>query len=511
MRKLIRNLKQMFRSRKKDGKALHPVKTAREASPFDQLLVSLQRHCAGLSDGEATVTTGDGECHIRLRWRSDGKDRRRRRFRLDAPAGEGLWREEPLPEAGNPTGGEKTGMECPAVRRESGAEEADVKPLRQQLMLQELDQYLNLHYRFRYNLLTERTECACLDEAAAGTAYVAVDSRVLNSVALNAMCEGVECWDRDVKRYVESDRVEAYHPFSMYFGNLPSWDGHDRVTELARRISGADLWVRSFHRWMLALTAQWTGIGNEGRRANSVAPILISTAQGLGKSTFCRNLLPEELRPYFTESFDLTNAAAAENKLASYGLINLDEFDRLPASRMPQLKNLMQMEDLRVRRAYRRSAEALPRIASFIGTSNRRDLLTDLSGSRRFICVEVPAPIDCVTPIDHARLYAQLVHELRQGERCWFSKEEEAAIQEANRPFYRVTPAEEVISACFRFAEPGERGACLLPAADIYAILKKEKPDALREYTCTAFSRLLAQLGRRVHTRTGNGYWVVRV
>ena len=242
-----------------------------------------------------------------------------------------------------------------------------------------------------------------------------------------------------------------------------------------------------------------------------MAPILISTAQGLGKSTFCRNLLPEELRPYFTESFDLTNAAAAENKLASYGLINLDEFDRLPASRMPQLKNLMQMEDLRVRRAYRRSAEALPRIASFIGTSNRRDLLTDLSGSRRFICVEVPAPIDCVTPIDHARLYAQLVHELRQGERCWFSKEEEAAIQEANRPFYRVTPAEEVISACFRFAEPGERGACLLPAADIYAILKKEKPDALREYTCTAFSRLLAQLGRRVHTRTGNGYWVVRV
>ena len=178
---------------------------------------------------------------------------------------------------------------------------------------------------------------------------------------------------------------------------------------------------------------------------------------------------------------------------------------------MPQLKNLMQMEDLRVRRAYRRSAETLPRSASFIGTSNRRDLLTDLSGSRRFICVEVSAPIDCVTPIDHAQLYAQLLHELLQGERCWFSKDEEAAIQEANRPFYRVTPAEEVINACFRFAESGEQGARLLSAADIYAILKKEHPASLREYTCTAFSRLLAQLGRRVHTRTGNGYWVIRV
>ena len=100
----------------------------------------------------------------------------------------------------------------------------------------------------------------------------------------------------------------------------------------------------------------------------------------------------------------MTNVSSAENKLASYGLINLDEFDRLPASRMPQLKNLMQMEDLRVRRAYRRSAESLPRIASFIGTSNRRDLLTDLSGSRRFICVEVEHAIDCTTPIPRPAL-----------------------------------------------------------------------------------------------------------
>ena len=175
---------------------------------------------------------------------------------------------------------------------------------------------------------------------------------------------------------------------------------------------------------------------------------------------------------------------------------------------MPQLKNLMQMEDLRVRRAYRRSAEALPRIASFIGTSNRRDLLTDLSGSRRFICVEVEHAIDCTTPIDHAQLYAQLLYELNSGERCWFSKAEEAEIQTANRPFYRITPAEELISSCFAFAEAGEQGARLMSAADIYTVLKKKNPAALKDCSCTSFSRLLAQLGRRVHTRYGNGYWV---
>ena len=314
-----------------------------------------------------------------------------------------------------------------------------------------------------------------------------------------------------MKRYVEFDHVQAYHPFELYFKNLPEWDGKDRVAELAKRVSDKDVWIRSFHRWMLAVTAQWTGSGNRGRRANSVAPLLVSPTQGLGKSTFCRMLLPKELRDYFTESFDLTNASSAENKLASYGLINLDEFDRLPASRMPQLKNLMQMEDLRVRRAYRRSAEALPRIASFIGTSNRRDLLTDLSGSRRFICVEVEHAIDCTTPIDHAQLYAQLLHELNNGERCWFSKAEEAEIQSANRPFYRITPAEELIGSCFAFAESGEQGARLMSAADIYTVLKKKNPAALKDCSCTSFSRLLSQLGRRVHTRYGNGYWVKKI
>ena len=391
------------------------------------------------------------------------------------------------------------------------AQQAEKEP-KQQRMMQRLSRYLKLHYAFRYNLLTERTECARLNTEKADEShlltYTPVDSRILNGIALSAIENGVECWDRDIKRYVESDHVQDYHPFELYFNNLPEWDGKDRVTELAKRVSDKDVWVRAFHRWMLAVTAQWTGSGNRGRRANSVAPLLVSTTQGLGKSTFCRMLLPQELRDYFTESFDLTNASSAENKLASYGLINLDEFDRLSVSRMPQLKNLMQMEDLRVRRAYRRSAESLPRIASFIGTSNRRDLLTDLSGSRRFICVEVEHAIDCTTSIDHAQLYAQLLHELNSGERCWFSKAEEAEIQAANRPFYRITPAEELISSCFAFAEAGEQGARLMSAADIYAILKRKNPAALKDCSCTSFSRLLAQLGRRVHTRYGNGYWV---
>ena len=494
---LIYQLRDLFTSRRE---APLPA----PANSYRELLSNLNEYCGRLPGGEVFLVTGDGEFTVHLTWTPQTPRPDKRIFSLNGRNEVTEWVEQEEAEPETDTLKDKD--------KEQAEEAVDRKDSRQRRIMQRLTRYLKLHYAFRYNLLTERTECARLDTEAADDShrllYTPVDSRFLNGIALGAMEDGVDCWDRDVKRYVESDHVRAYHPFDLYFKHLPEWDGKDRVEDLAKRVSSNGVWIRSFHRWMLAVTAQWTGTGDRGRRANSVAPLLISTTQGLGKSTFCRMLLPQELRDYFTESFDLTNASSAENKLASYGLINLDEFDRLPASRLPQLKNLMQMEDLRVRRAYRRSAEALPRIASFIGTSNRRDLLTDLSGSRRFICVEVERAIDCNTPIDYGQLYAQLLHELNNGGRCWFSKAEEAEIQAANRPFYRVTPAEELIGSCFEFAEAGEEGAHLMSAADIYAVLKKKNPAALRGCSCTAFSHLLAQLGRRVHTRYGNGYWV---
>jgi len=494
-------------------KPAEPVTTESAPNNCEYLLSNLQRICAMLPDGEASVVMGRNKLDICLTWdtamqaNADNIKKKNKEFQfwLNGKSEVVEWAETPIKE-------EKTGTE-PVVHEEVTVKETAI-PTRQQLTMRRLLNFLQLHYAFRYNRLTDRAECAVLNteqpnEDTHHLTYRPVDDRLLHTISLAAMEEGVDCWDIDIKRYIDSEHAPAYHPFTDYFEHLPRWDGKDRVRELARRVSDNDLWVRSFHRWMLAVTAQWMNNNEQEQRANSVAPLLVSTVQGMGKSTFCRMLLPKELQQYFTESFDLTNITSAENKLASYGLINLDEFDRLPATRMPLLKNLMQMESLHIRRAYKRSTEPLPRIASFIGTANRKDLLVDASGSRRFICIEVEKQIDCITPIDHAQLYAQLKEELNSGERCWFNKQEEAEIQQHNRAFYRTIPAEEVLESCFRFAEPDEQGARLMSAADIYATLKQKNRAAMAGYSCMAFSRLLAQTGRRVHTRYGNGYWVM--
>ena len=404
----------------------------------------------------------------------------------------------------------------------------EVKKAKSCSLMQEVTAFLTSRYRFRFNVLTEETEVAN-NIPDTHLRYTKVDERWMNTLSMETIETGIDCWDRDIQRFVRSRRISEYHPFTAYFEQLPEWDGTDRVSALARRVSDNPVWVNGFHRWMLGLSAQWmqfrpdTNNANRANnansanntssinRANSVAPLLVSSRQGLGKSTFCRLLMPDALKAYYTESYDLSSPASAEAKLAACGLINLDEFDKLSASKMPLLKNLMQASALNIRKAYKRSASALPRIASFIGTSNREDLLVDRTGSRRFLCVSLEHAIDCVTPVEHEQLYAQLKAELLSGERSWFNKEEEQAIQQHNALFYKHIPEEEVFRLCFRFAtqEDHPQEVLTLSATQLFERMKAAHPSVMRGMTAYSLSRILPQLGERVHTAKGNVYRVV--
>ena len=416
------------------------------------------------------------------------------------------------------------------IEKEAGLESSEetVEKAKSCSLMQEVTAFLTSRYRFRFNVLTEETEVADVANITniennlpdAHLRYAKVDERWMNTLSMEAIETGIDCWDRDIQRFVRSRRISEYHPFTAYFERLPEWDGTDRVSALARRVSDDPVWVNGFHRWMLGLSAQWMQFrsdannanrANSINRANSVAPLLVSSRQGLGKSTFCRLLMPDALKAYYTESYDLGSPASAEAKLAACGLINLDEFDKLSASKMPLLKNLMQASALNIRKAYKRSASALPRIASFIGTSNREDLLVDRTGSRRFLCVSLEHAIDCVTPVEHEQLYAQLKAELLSGERSWFNKEEEQAIQQHNALFYKHIPEEEVFRLCFRFATEADhpQEVLTLSATQLFERMKSAHPSVMRGMTAYSLSRIMPQLGERVHTAKGNVYRVV--
>ena len=375
-------------------------------------------------------------------------------------------------------------------------------------MEERLEGFLSTRYDFRFNLLTEVTEFRPRTEGGE-TPFRPATERDLNALCIEAHRRGIACWDRDILRRVNSAEVAAYHPFRLYFDTLPEWDGRDRLHDLAARVSDDEAWNRAFHRWMLGTAAQWAGLA-DGMHAQSVAPLLVSDRQGMGKSTFCRALLPPELRAYYSDNVDLARPERVERQLVEMGLLNLDEFDRIPPRKHPLLKNLMQLSALNLRKAYQRHACALPRIAVFIGTSNSRQLLSDPSGSRRFICVTVERPIDC-TGIDHAQVYAQLKAELLRGERHWFDHAEELELQARNAAFYRISPVEEVVRRYYRPAVPHEK-AILVSLPDLLADLRRRHPQAMAGVNLMKLAQALADMGvQRVHTHAGNRWRVAEV
>ena len=227
--------------------------------------------------------------------------------------------------------------------------------------------------------------------------------------------------------------------------------------------------------------------------------------QGLGKSTFCRSLLPESLRAYYLDNLNLSPSAAPEKKLVKAGLINLDELDKTSEKRQPDLKNLLQMMSVPVYRGKRLGYVTEPRLASFIATTNSRQILSDPTGSRRFLCVEVTRMIS-KERIEHKQLYAQLKQEVLNGERDYLDKEEEKEVQRRNKAYYRQSSLEDVFHACFRRPNPDEEGA-----TEIFRLMNKLNASAIRGISAKQLSYRLTAMGlfKPRYPMKGNCYHAV--
>ena len=385
-------------------------------------------------------------------------------------------------------------------------EQPDTPSLTEQAM-----QMVDEMYDTRYNVLDRVAEIRRHNEESAQ--FVPVNKLVRNTIVIDLHKRGCMVWNNDVDRILESDYMPQYHPFTSYLKSLPAWDGTDRVTPLAARVSRDPLWTTVFNRWLRAMVAGWHGAEGAASQTggNAMIPLLVSEEQGLRKSTFCRMLLPPELRNYYSEKFELSGTERLELALSRFALVNLDEFDRYSQHHAAKLKNLVQLGTMQSRRPYASGFAEMPRVASFIGTSNRYDLLNDPTGSRRFFCQEVHGVIDCDTPLDYAQLYAQLLHEVQSGELTYFTHTEEAAIQHHNRLFYQSSPLRECFVRRFEVADEGKLvdGGEWQTATAIFRTLKRDLRGMVRNATPNTLGRELMQLGvPRKRCNRGVMYWV---
>lgn len=353
-----------------------------------------------------------------------------------------------------------------------------------------LEEFMNRRYEFRYNTVSDDLEYRQRDSI--HFYFKPVDKRVRNSISISALKEGISAWDRDIDRFLNSEYVPLYNPVEEFLYDVGRWDGKDRIRALADLVPCANPhWRELFYRWFLSMVAHWRGLDRQ--HGNSTSPLLVG-AQGYRKSTFCRILLPPELRFGYTDSLNFSSKQEAERYLGRFFLVNIDEFDQVSVSQQGFLKHLLQKPAANLRKPYGNAIREVRRYASFIGTSNQKDLLTDPSGSRRFICIEVTAPIRTNVTINYKQLYAQAMDALYHGERYWLDDEDEAVLKQTNREFEQISPLEQLFHCYLCPVDLEKEEGEWLTAMQIMNYLQTKTRDKLAISKVAQFGRTLQKL-----------------
>ena len=370
--------------------------------------------------------------------------------------------------------------------------------------------YLESRYQFRYNTVMKYTEYRPNNSWVGD--FRPVDARVQKSMTLDVQIADIHVSIKDVRNFLESDRIRNYSPIESYlYDCLGKWDGKDRIRALARTVpTNNPHWEDWFYTWFLGMVDQWRGMYRR-QYGNSTMPLLISK-QGYNKSTFCRRLIPTELSWGFSDNMILSEKRQVLQAMSQFLLINLDEFNQIsPQVQQGFLKNLLQLPTVKIKPPYGSHVQEFPRLASFIATSNMTDILSDPSGNRRFLGVELTGPIDVSGRLNYEQLYAQAMQALERGEKSYFDAKETAIIMQYNRQFEQISPIKQCFLQVFEPASTPENGEYLMAAA-IFDILKQKFGSSLQVSSIQKLGRELQNIEglKNRRTRFGTEYLVVR-
>ena len=331
-----------------------------------------------------------------------------------------------------------------------------------------VEQFLNENYCFRRNVLNGKVEFAtkqpCQDGETAGD-EAPNDWRPLTQEALNSIIRRAKKEEvcekgspkTEILEFVHSEDVPVHNPIGDYLKGLPRWDGQNHIGQLFSRLPGITSEQQGYlATWLRSAVAHWLQM--DTLHGNECVPTLIG-AQGCGKTTFFHRLLPTALREYYLDHLNLSNKFDKEMALTNNLLVNLDELDAIRPSQHAALKQTLSKSKVNGRPIYGAAQEDRPRFASFVATTNNPHPLTDVTGSRRYICLTIPDGqyIDNSGEICYEQLYAQVVYELRVAKTpYWFSNDEVARIQQLNQNYLEQKDIAEMVEVCFRKPKEGE-------------------------------------------------------
>ena len=397
----------------------------------------------------------------------------------------------------------------------------------------EIKSFLDGHVSLRFNEITSRVEFKAPtdDNLKSHTdstdftdegIWTPINDRKVNSL-WSKMSEVTRVNKQDIYNIIESDYVPLFNPFTEYLSTLqsvesvrsvcqnksPSVGEKDYIRELAAtiRVKGGDqeqmLWYRYLKKWLVGMVASWLS----DDVVNNVILVLIGE-QGAFKTTWFNYLLPPPLKQYF---YTKTNANRMSKDdiltLAQYALVCCEELDTMRPAELNQLKAAVTMPSIDERAAYAHYHEHRKHIASFCGTGNNTQFLSDPTGNRRWLPFEVES---IVSPRDHPfhyeGIYSQALALYKSGFQYWFTKEEIQELNRHNKQFETPRLEHELVDLYFRKPTDSELGEFISVARALQLISN----GISQKLSAVNVGRAFSDLGfKRVRTNSCRGFIVV--
>ena len=384
--------------------------------------------------------------------------------------------------------------------------------------VEEIKSFLDGHVSLRFNEITSRVEYEIPADNTDAHRFMPVNDRIVNSL-WSQMSTITRVNIQDMYRVIESDYVPVFNPFKAYLNNLCKSVGvqdkkqsvgeKDYIRELAQtvRVKGGEqeqkLWHLYLKKWLVGMVASW--ISEDV--VNNVILVLIGE-QGAYKTTWFNYLLPPPLKQYF---YTKTNANRMSKDdiltLAQYALVCCEELDTMRPAELNQLKAAVTMPSIDERAAYAHYHEHRKHIASFCGTGNNTQFLSDPTGNRRWLPFEVES---IISPRDHPfhyeGIYAQALSLYTSGFQYWFTKEEIQELNRHNKQFEAPHLEHELVDLYFRRPIDSELGEFISVARALQMISN----GISQKLSAVNVGRAFSDLGfKRVRTNSSRGFIVV--
>ena len=374
--------------------------------------------------------------------------------------------------------------------------------------VEEIKSFLDGHISLRFNEITSRVEYEIPADNTDAHRFMPVNDRIVNSL-WSQMSTITRVNIQDMYRVIESDYVPVFNPFKEYLNNLSKPGEQDYIRELAQtvRVKGGEqeqkLWHLYLKKWLVGMVASW--ISDDV--VNNVILVLIGE-QGAYKTTWFNCLLPPPLKQYF---YTKTNANRMSKDdiliLAQYALVCCEELDTMRPAELNQLKAAVTMPSIDERAAYAHYHEHRKHIASFCGTGNNTQFLSDPTGNRRWLPFEVASILSPREhPFHYEGIYAQALSLYTSGFQYWFTKEEIQELNRHNKQFETPHLEHELVDLYFRRPIDSELGEFISVARALQMISN----GISQKLSAVNVGRAFSDLGfKRVRTNSSRGFIVV--